>query len=158
MAGIYIDSLGSYHGFLRAANGTITVINVAGAATTAGKGTTVTAIDAEGNIAGFFTSASGNYYETQGFLRATDGTITTFNGPDGAGIGSVLGINAAGDVTGTTDGIAAPISLFALQMARAPISPLRRRSAQRRVSAWPSTLREKSLADTWTTMAYPMAL
>lgn len=101
VAGTYIDSLGAFHGFLRAADGTVTTFDIPGAATTAGQGTMVTAINSTGSIAGYFTLPAGQYFDREGFLRATDGTITTFTGLNGTSIVEVWGINTAGAVTGS---------------------------------------------------------
>jgi len=61
------------HGFLRAPNGTITTIDVPGATSTyAG------CINSKGVVTGGFVDSGGN----EGFIRAADGTITTFIGRD----------------------------------------------------------------------------
>ena len=88
-----------YHGFVRAANGTITGFEVSGA-----KGTAAVSIDKAGAITGAYTDASNVYH---GFVRAADGTVTDFDAPGaGGGTGKVQGtiplsINTAKTVAGT---------------------------------------------------------
>src|SRR5215469_4970447 len=90
IAGPYTDANNVDHGFLRAADGTITTFDVAGAPTDA------ISLSASGAI-------SGNYFDTIGlrhaFLRARDGTITTFDVPGSiATVGE--NINSAGTISG----------------------------------------------------------
>jgi hypothetical protein len=89
-AGYSTDANNVDHGFLRAADGTITVFDVAGASTDA------ISLTSSGAI-------SGNYFDTIGhrhaFLRARDGTITTFDVPGSiATVGE--NINSAGTISG----------------------------------------------------------
>ena len=79
ITGWYIDASG-YHSFLRARDGTLTTIDVPGAA-----GTQALAINPAGAIVGG--------YSDGGFLRAPDGTFTTFEG-------TPTSINPAGTMTG----------------------------------------------------------
>ena len=115
ITGFYVDSSGTHHGFIRAANGTITSFDVTGAGTGSGQGTTGFGIDTAGTIVGAYADSSD---VSHGFVRAANGTITTFDAP-GAGADywvALLGkkasgiptqgtggfsINTAGDVTGT---------------------------------------------------------
>jgi len=106
IAGYYIDSAGTSHGFVRAANGTITKFDVPGAATGPGLGTTTywaQCINPAGAVTGSFMDASG---AAHGFIRAPDGTITTFDAPESgtsSGLGTyVWAINPAGTVAGTS--------------------------------------------------------
>lgn len=103
VAGWYADASNAYHGFVREANGTITSFNAPGAGTAGHRGTTAMSINAAGVITGAFTDEDAVFH---GFLRAADGTFTTFN-VAGAGSsansdeGTVpFAINAAGMVTG----------------------------------------------------------
>ena len=109
IAGFYIDANGVFHGFLRAASGTITApIDAPAAATVAAgggftfAGTIPVGLDASGNIAGVFTDTNSLFH---GFLRAVDGTITTFDvsgaGTTGLFPGTVpISVNGAGDIAG----------------------------------------------------------
>lgn len=94
IAGQWIDTESHLqHGFLRAADGSVTPFDAPGGA----EGTIPKGINAAGSITGFFLDDS---YNSHGFLRAADGTITKFNVP-GAREGTYpLGINAEGTVTG----------------------------------------------------------
>jgi hypothetical protein len=90
-----------YHGFVRAANGTITDFDAPGAGTGIGQGTIPRSINTAGVIAGDYRDASN---VDHGFVRATNGTITAFDVP-GAGTGAYQGtipgsINTAGAITG----------------------------------------------------------
>jgi hypothetical protein len=96
IAGSYTDASSTSHGFVRAKDGTITTIDVAGST-----GTSVASINPEGDIAGNYNDSN---YVSHGFLRAADGDITTFDAP-GAGTGQGQGttassINAAGAIAG----------------------------------------------------------
>ncbi len=68
IAGSYIDSSGVFHGFVRAAKGTITGFDASGAQRTLGWG-----INTAGVITGAYEDTSGVYH---GFVRAANGTIT----------------------------------------------------------------------------------
>jgi hypothetical protein len=110
VAGTYIDSLGVYHGFVYTTSGTTNTFYSFDALTPGknaitGEGTIVTGISSTGDISGYSisgysTGPSSRSESRLGFMRATDGTITTFQGPDNTGIGAVLGINSVGTVTG----------------------------------------------------------
>src|SRR6266496_2195431 len=103
-AGYYNDASGVFHGFLRTPDGTITTFDAPNAGTGPGQGTFVFTgfcLNPAGAIAGSSLDASDVYH---GFLRAPDGTITTFDVP-GAGTGPFqgtlpLGINEAGTIEG----------------------------------------------------------
>ena len=88
-------------GFVRAANGTITAINVSGAGTGKNQGTTATGVNTAGVIAGTFADSNTAYH---GFVRVASGTITVFN-VAGAGTGKHQGtypmsINTSGVIAG----------------------------------------------------------
>jgi len=99
IAGYYQDASDVAHGFLRTPDGTFTTFDVPGAGTGAFQGTGLfgVAINPAGAIGGTYIDAGGR---THGFLRAPDGTITTFDPPD-----SVFtvpeSINPAGVIAGT---------------------------------------------------------
>jgi predicted membrane protein len=104
------------HGFVRAANGTITTFSAPGAAVNGTlasllqamgsgpptQGTGALSINTAGTIAGAYAKPTGIAH---GFVRATSGVITEFSVP-GAGTGTLqgtlaIGINTAGAVVGT---------------------------------------------------------
>jgi len=81
-----------FHGFVRAANGTITVFDPPGSQLTF-----PAAINPAGTIVGFFFTADNSAH---GFLRAPNGTITMFD-PPGSFLAGPTAINPAGTVTGS---------------------------------------------------------
>jgi hypothetical protein len=96
ITGTYYDANCLYHGFLRDPDGTITTFDAPGASTVGGicstsvpwlvmQGTSAYNINAAGTITGIYTDPSGVGHV---FLRAPDGTFTTFDAP-GAGTGAV---------------------------------------------------------------------
>ena len=82
------------HGFLRAADGTITTLDPSGST-----GTVPTAINAKGDVAGYYTYQGHEH----GFLRTADGTITSFD-VDGAQYTQALGINSKDAIVGSGSG------------------------------------------------------
>jgi len=99
VSGFYIDANNVSHGFLRPPNGVIFKYDAPGAGAGAGQGTsgpTDNGMNPAGAVTGYVTDASG---ATHGFVRAPDGTITTFDVP-GAVVTAPLGINPAGTITG----------------------------------------------------------
>lgn len=103
IAGIYIDTNVALHGFVRhAATGTITEFDVPGAPTnTKHRGTAPLSINTAGEITGMY---EGGDTVRHGFLRAADGSFTTFDAP-GAGSGAIQGtiplsVNTGGSVAG----------------------------------------------------------
>ena len=106
IAGYYVDATGMSHGFLRAGDGTITAFDVPAAAKGPGLGTTTfwaQCVNSAGAVTGSYFDQNG---AAHGFVRAPDGTITTFDAP-GAGTGSGLGtytwaINPAGTTAGAS--------------------------------------------------------
>jgi hypothetical protein len=101
VTGVYYDSGGVQHGFVRTPEGRILTFDAPGAGTEAGQGTEPWSINAFGAITGEFWDAGGVIH---GFRRAPDGQITTFDSP-GAGTNSGQGtageaINSAGWVGG----------------------------------------------------------
>ena len=107
ITGMFADSGNSYHGYVRAANGTITEFDVSGAGTGGHRGTIPLSINSGGIIAGIYTTGTyqNGTHPYHGFMRAANGTITTFDAP-GAGTNTAQGtapsaINASGTITGT---------------------------------------------------------
>jgi predicted membrane protein len=99
ISGTYADSNDLYHGFVRAADGTITTFDAPGA----DQGTFPNGASPAGAIMGYELDAS---WLLHGFVRAADGTITTFEAP-GAGTNAEQGtsayaINAEGQLQETT--------------------------------------------------------
>ena len=83
VAGTYIDSAKVRHGFVRAANGTITTFDAPGAGTNTGtqsksQGTVVTSMDSAGDVAGYYIDANIHHH---GFIRTAGGTLTTIDAP-----------------------------------------------------------------------------
>jgi predicted membrane protein len=81
VTGMYSDESYLYHGFVRAADGTITPFSAPGASTGTAKlhrdlGTIPASINTAGAITGSYTDAKDARH---GFVRAADGTITTFS-------------------------------------------------------------------------------
>lgn len=101
--GMYFDANSAYHGFVRAgATGAITEFDVPGAPTNIGhRGTSPVSINTAGDITGMYADGSAVRH---GFIRAADGTFTTFDVSE-AGTGPTLGtiplsINSRGAVAG----------------------------------------------------------
>ncbi len=89
------------HGFVRAADGTVTVFDAPGAGTVKHEGTFPTSINAGGVITGMVSDTNSVYH---GFVRTAAGAFSTFNAP-GAKLdldaGTVpMSINTAGTITG----------------------------------------------------------
>ena len=104
IAGIYTDASGTNHGFVRAASGTITTFDAPGAGTGGGDdmGTDPNSINTAGVISGYYVDAG---FTCHGFVRAANGTITTFDAPGAGGMGYQYGtlatsISTAGDIAG----------------------------------------------------------
>ncbi len=114
------------HGFVRAADGTVTVFDAPGAGTVKHEGTFPTSINAGGVITGMVSDTNSVYH---GFVRTAAGAFSTFNAP-GAKLDLDAGtiptsINTAGTITGmyrdsslvyhgfvrTTDGGTQPLSI-----------------------------------------------
>jgi predicted membrane protein len=103
IAGDYADASFVFHGFVRAANGTIITFDAPGAGTGPGQGTSAFGINPAGVIEGQYTDASN---VPHGFVRDANGAITAFDVP-GAGTGPFHGsfvfseaINHAGAIAG----------------------------------------------------------
>jgi chitobiase/beta-hexosaminidase-like protein len=105
IAGIYADANSLLHGYVRAANGTITEFNVTGAAA-AGlfPGTVPTSMNAAGDIAGLYTDASGvNHAFVRSFATST--ITAPLDAPGASTSGMVsgtapFGINSSDELAG----------------------------------------------------------
>jgi hypothetical protein len=105
--GDFLDGNGVYHGFVRAAGGSITTFDAPGADTTAGNfnGTFSSSINPAGAVAGDYLDVNS---VAHGFLRAPNGSFTTFDAPGAgtiafAGQGTVpSNLNPASAITGNT--------------------------------------------------------
>ncbi|MGH9432393.1 MAG: hypothetical protein ACRD3T_12710 [Terriglobia bacterium] len=93
ITGFYIDTNSVAHGFVRAADGTITTVDPPGSVYTLAH-----AINPAGAITGDWYDANS---VDHGFVRASDGTFTTFDVPGAYFFATAGSINPAGDVTGT---------------------------------------------------------
>ena len=103
VAGWYLDENNVVHSFLRARDGAILSFDAPGAGTGPYQGTQVAtnALNPEGAVVGGYADAD---YADHGFLRAPDGTLTTFDVP-GGGTGPIQGtaafkLNPARMITG----------------------------------------------------------
>ena len=105
VAGYVVDSRNVAHGYLRAADGTLTVFDVPHAGTGNGQGTFAGNMSMSGElIAGNYVDSTGMNH---GFLRASNGTVTEFDVPaaaKGPGLGTSTEwaqcVNPAGAMTG----------------------------------------------------------
>jgi hypothetical protein len=100
IVGYSIDSGKVHHGFVRAADGTITELNAPGAGTAAKEGTYALGINSAGTITGSYMDAK---KASHGYILATDGTYTEVNvGPGTTALNGTLifGINDRGVLTG----------------------------------------------------------
>ena len=101
IAGIYLVGGNVAHGFVRAADGTITKFDASNAGTGANQGTFPLSINSGGDIAGMYFDTNNVYH---GFVRDADGTITEFDVPGAGKVGhrgtEPISINTAGDITG----------------------------------------------------------
>ncbi len=99
-----IDANGVGHGYLRAADGRITVFDAPGAGTTSGLGTFGDSINDENEIVGWTYDAN---FVAHGFLRDCDGKVIVFDAPGagttpGNGVGTyALTNNDLGVIVGT---------------------------------------------------------
>jgi hypothetical protein len=110
ITGYYVDASEGYHGFVRAADGTITTLNAPGAGTGLSPltqdplGTKAISINDSGVIAGYYIDPNGDYH---GFMVSASGTITTFNAPGDDSGTIVTSINDNGVIVGY-DGESSP--------------------------------------------------
>jgi hypothetical protein len=102
ITGAWADPNSAVHGFVRAADGTISEFDVSGAGGAGTFGTVSGSINTAGVIAGVYQDANGVFH---GFQRATDATITSFDAPGAGGSGMFQGtagvsINDSSAITG----------------------------------------------------------
>jgi hypothetical protein len=108
VAGIYITMPNVAHGFVRAADGTITEFDAPDAGTGLNQGTFPVSINAKGDITGFYSDTNVAY---RGFVRSgANGTITEFDFTGAPTTTAHRGtsptsINANGDIVGFYRGI-----------------------------------------------------
>src|SRR6516162_4432333 len=100
VVGTYDDANGAIHGYLRAADGTLTKFDVPGSFCTSFNGfltscASPTGINPHGEITGSYSDVNGFFH---GFLLAPDGTFTTFDAAGSIGT-SPTGISPGGVVT-----------------------------------------------------------
>jgi len=88
ITGAWADSSYAVHGFVRAADGTITEFDVTGAGGAGTFGTVPGSINTWGGIAGLYQTTDGVIH---GFLRTPDGTITTLDDPSAGTTGTLPG-------------------------------------------------------------------
>jgi hypothetical protein len=94
ITGFYIDSGGTFHGFVRTLDGTITTFDPSGSVYTI-----PLSITPAGVIAGYYVDDVN--FVPHGFVRALNGTFTSFDAPGSIGFGTfALTINSAGEVGG----------------------------------------------------------
>jgi probable HAF family extracellular repeat protein len=97
VVGFFTDANGVYHGFLRAPDGTLTMLDAPSAGTVANTGTKAADINASGVIVGSVSAAGTSH----SFLRSPDGTYTIFDPPGtAAGGSSSTGVNDTGLIVG----------------------------------------------------------
>jgi len=102
VAGVYLDTNGVIHGFVRVASTkAVTLIDAPNASLTEEHGTGILGIDSKGDVAGGYVDAKD---VAHGFIRTAAGTFTVIDVP-GAGTAqyqgtAALGIDAGGDVVG----------------------------------------------------------
>ena len=111
ITGFYVDSSGTFHGFVRTANGTISApINPSGAGTGPGgkisfKGTLPMSINASEEIAGSYSDTNGVDHGFVYTAGSATPAFTTFDAPSAGTAGIIPGtgatsINAGGDTSG----------------------------------------------------------
>jgi len=93
IAGYFTDDNWITHGYLRAADGSFTVIDAPGAVL----GTWIWAINSQGEVIGDTEDAN---YQGHPYLRTSDGTFTGIDVPNGVST-RPAGINNAGTIVGT---------------------------------------------------------
>lgn len=105
VTGSYEDANRVMHGFVRDATGAITTFDAPNACLTSHNGTWPTGINAGGVVTGYYYTSAGQTCLAHGFVRAVDGTITSFDVPN-AFQTLALGENDKGEIVGEWFGTA----------------------------------------------------
>jgi hypothetical protein len=105
--GSYFDSNGAIHGFLRTIDGNFTTFDAPNAAFSFFEGTMPTSINNSGTVAGFYFDTTQNS-KLHVFLRASNGTFSSFDTPQpGTSVGAAS-INSSGAVAGNVQNFECP--------------------------------------------------
>lgn len=96
VAGLYIDANGVVHGFIRAADGSITKVDAPDAGTALNLGTNVRALNASGSATGYYADTNDILHS---YLRSSSGTLTEFDPPNSIGSDAFC-MNDSGDIAG----------------------------------------------------------
>jgi hypothetical protein len=97
--GSYFDSNGAIHGFLRTIDGNFTTFDVPNAAASFFEGTMPTSINNSGTVTGFYFDTTQNS-KLRVFLRASNGTFSSFDTPQPGTFGGAASITSSGAVAG----------------------------------------------------------
>jgi hypothetical protein len=125
--GSYFDSNFVIHGFLRTIDGNFTTFDAPNAAAFFFEGTTPTSINDSGIVTGFYFDTTQNS-ELRVFLRASDGTFSSFATPQLGTFGGVASINSSGAVAGNvqntvcSDGSCTNVPISFLRAANGTVS------------------------------------
>ncbi len=117
ITGVYSNSMGVTHGFIRAADGTFTTFDAPDAGSTSPgiEGTIPISINTNGDVTGMYVDDNHAYH---GFVRlAADGTVTEFDAPEASSAANrgttPLAINDSGQIVGLyTTGSAGSASTY----------------------------------------------
>jgi hypothetical protein len=97
--GVYQDTANAWHGFLRDASGTITIVDDPDANISNGNGTDPTAINNNGAITGYYNGK--NTGTVRAFIRDQFGNFSNFDvAPGGQTVVDPMAINLSGEVAG----------------------------------------------------------
>lgn len=99
VTGSYWDAEGTVHGFMRDATGAITFIDAPNACLARNFGTRPTGINAGGVVTGYYYTNAGQTCLAHSFVRAVDGTITSFDVPNAIQT-FAMGENDKGEIVG----------------------------------------------------------
>ena len=98
VTGDYLDANFTWHGYVRAADGSFAEFDAPGAGTGNFTGTVADGINPAGSVAGGYVD---NAFFSHGYVRASDGTITEFDVPGVPGVRTIpIGINQRGVIIG----------------------------------------------------------
>jgi hypothetical protein len=96
IAGVFVDSIGVPHGFLRSKTGGFASFDAPNASQRPDQGTTARGINDQGDVAGYFYGVNG---VRRGFVRRKDGSFVVFD-PLGSAGTVINSINVLGEVVG----------------------------------------------------------